>query len=106
LSTVAGAEAAIGRHGSAGVFRPVVVALHDIGATINNLTIFYEICILVRVIVELFLNSHDLRQFFPQDYGFYSLAKNKLLYVSRATETWGPPVRVFAPPEITVIDLT
>jgi uncharacterized protein len=43
--------------------------------------------------------------FFPQDYGFYSLAKNKLLYVSRGTGTWGPPVRVFAPPEITVIDL-
>ncbi|MCK7511256.1 MAG: hypothetical protein MZV70_49150 [Desulfobacterales bacterium] len=30
---------------------------------------------------------------------------NKLLYVSRGTGTWGPPVRVFAPPEITVIDL-
>jgi hypothetical protein len=43
--------------------------------------------------------------FFPQDYGLYSLAKNKLLYVSRGTGTWGPPVRVFAPPEITVIDL-
>jgi uncharacterized protein len=43
--------------------------------------------------------------FFPQDYGFYSVAKNKLLYVSRGTGTWGPPVRVFAPPEITVIDL-
>lgn len=43
--------------------------------------------------------------FFPQDYGFYSLTNNRSLYVSRGIGTWGPPVRVFAPPEITVIDL-
>jgi uncharacterized protein len=43
--------------------------------------------------------------FFPRDYGFYSLDNNRSLYVSRGTGTWGPPVRVFAPPEITVIDL-
>ncbi|HPK53154.1 MAG TPA: metallophosphoesterase [Smithellaceae bacterium] len=42
---------------------------------------------------------------FPQDYGLYPLAENKLLYVSAGTGTWGPPVRIFAPPEITVIDL-
>ncbi len=27
------------------------------------------------------------------------------LYVSRGSGTWGPPVRVFAPPEVTVIDI-
>lgn len=27
------------------------------------------------------------------------------LYVSRGTGTWGPPIRVLAPPEITIIDL-
>jgi hypothetical protein len=27
------------------------------------------------------------------------------LYVSRGTGTWGPPLRVLAPPEVTVIDL-
>jgi uncharacterized protein len=43
--------------------------------------------------------------FFPKDYGYFELGQNKLLYVSRGTGTWGPPVRVFAPPEITVIDL-
>lgn len=43
--------------------------------------------------------------FFPKDYGYYSLGKNKALYVSRGAGTWGPPVRIFAPPEITVIDL-
>ena len=42
---------------------------------------------------------------FPEDYGFYKIAERKALYVSRGTGTWGPPVRVFAPPEITIIDL-
>ncbi len=42
---------------------------------------------------------------FPRNYGLYELGANKRLYVSRGSGTWGPPVRVFAPPEITVIDL-
>ncbi len=46
-----------------------------------------------------------VRIFFPMDYGAYKLEDNRLLYVSRGTGTWGPPVRIFAPPEITVIDL-
>lgn len=46
-----------------------------------------------------------VRFFFPKIYGYYQMAPNKLLYVSRGTGTWGPPVRVFAPPEITVIDI-
>jgi uncharacterized protein len=45
------------------------------------------------------------RLFFPENYGYFELEKNKSLYVSRGAGTWGPPVRVFAPPEITVIDL-
>jgi predicted MPP superfamily phosphohydrolase len=28
-----------------------------------------------------------------------------LLYVSRGSGTWGPPIRFLAPPEVTVIDL-
>jgi uncharacterized protein len=43
--------------------------------------------------------------FFSHNYGYYELRQNKLLYVSGGAGTWGPPVRVFAPPEITVIDL-
>ncbi len=43
--------------------------------------------------------------FFQNNYGYYALEKNKSLYVSRGVGTWGPPVRIFAPPEITVIDL-
>jgi predicted MPP superfamily phosphohydrolase len=45
------------------------------------------------------------RLFFPQNYGYYKLGKNKSVYVSSGAGTWGPPVRFFAPPEITVIDL-
>jgi len=42
---------------------------------------------------------------YPNDYGYFELGGNKLLYVSRGTGTWGPPVRIFAPPEITIIDI-
>ncbi len=45
------------------------------------------------------------RFFFSYNYGYYELGKNRLLYVSRGAGTWGPPVRLFAPPEITVIDI-
>lgn len=45
------------------------------------------------------------RFFFSHNYGYYELGKNRLLYVSRGAGTWGPPVRLFAPPEITVIDI-
>ncbi len=46
-----------------------------------------------------------MKIYFPKIYGLHTLGENKLLYISRGTGTWGPPVRVFAPPEITVIDL-
>ncbi|MBW2637482.1 MAG: metallophosphoesterase [Deltaproteobacteria bacterium] len=42
---------------------------------------------------------------FPFISGYYSLEKSSSLYVSRGSGTWGPPVRFFAPPEITVIRL-
>jgi hypothetical protein len=45
------------------------------------------------------------RLFFSKNYGYYELGKNKSLYVTRGAGTWGPPVRIFAPPEITIIDL-
>jgi uncharacterized protein len=43
--------------------------------------------------------------FFQNNYGYYEFEQNKSIYVSRGVGTWGPPVRIFAPPEITVIDL-
>jgi predicted MPP superfamily phosphohydrolase len=45
------------------------------------------------------------RLLFPRHAGSYPLASGALLHVSRGTGTWGPPVRVFSPPEITVIDI-
>jgi len=46
------------------------------------------------------------RLFFSKNCGYYKLGEYKAIYVSRGAGTWGPPVRLFAPPEITVIDLT
>lgn len=43
--------------------------------------------------------------YFPHLHGLIEILPNKLLYISRGAGTWGPPVRIFAPPEITVIDL-
>ena len=37
--------------------------------------------------------------------GLSQVGPDSWLYVSRGTGTWGPPIRVLAPPEITVIDL-
>jgi len=43
--------------------------------------------------------------FFPYHAGRYDVPGGGILYVSRGTGTWGPPIRLGAPPEITVIDL-
>lgn len=43
--------------------------------------------------------------FFSHTSGMHDLGNGSSLYVSRGTGTWGPPARLFAPPEITVIDL-
>lgn len=37
--------------------------------------------------------------------GLASLTDGSLLYVSRGSGTWGPPIRFLAPPEVTIIDL-
>jgi hypothetical protein len=37
--------------------------------------------------------------------GLNNLLGNSMLYVSRGSGTWGPPIRFLSPPEITVIDL-
>ena len=38
--------------------------------------------------------------------GLTELADGRRLYVSRGAGTWGPPIRLFAPPEITLITIT
>jgi uncharacterized protein len=42
---------------------------------------------------------------FPMIKGLYQLEKGSRLYVGRGTGTWGPPARIFSPPEITLIEL-
>jgi len=38
--------------------------------------------------------------------GLHHLPDGTLLYTSRGTGTWGPPVRILAPPEVTLLTLT
>jgi hypothetical protein len=54
---------------------------------------------------QIFPFSFLTRLFFPRQAGVFHFPEGSLLYVSRGTGTWGPPVRFLAPPEITVIDL-
>lgn len=42
---------------------------------------------------------------YPMQNGPYYLEKGSVLYTSRGSGTWGPPIRVLAPPEVTIIDI-
>lgn len=42
---------------------------------------------------------------YPMQDGLYALAAGQLLYASRGTGTWGPPMRILSPPEITLIEI-
>ncbi|MFH1060381.1 MAG: metallophosphoesterase [Pseudomonadota bacterium] len=42
---------------------------------------------------------------YPMQDGLYDLAQGSRLYTSRGTGTWGPPLRIAAPPVISVIKL-
>ncbi len=46
------------------------------------------------------------RMFYGVHTGLTELADGRRLYVSRGAGTWGPPIRVFSPPEITLITIT
>lgn len=46
-----------------------------------------------------------VRTQFPFMKGFHALAKGSALYVSRGSGTWGAPMRVGSPPEVTLIDI-
>ncbi len=45
------------------------------------------------------------RLVYPHIAGFYEVGERSRLHVNRGTGTWGPPIRVLAPPEITILDL-
>lgn len=42
---------------------------------------------------------------FPMQDGLYPLHEGGHLYTSRGTGTWGPPMRILSPPELTVFDI-
>jgi uncharacterized protein len=42
---------------------------------------------------------------YPMQDGLYDLGKGSMLYTSRGSGTWGPPMRVLSPPEVTIIEL-
>jgi predicted MPP superfamily phosphohydrolase len=46
-----------------------------------------------------------VKRLFKTPYGLFTDGK-ATIYVSRGTGTWGPPMRVLAPPEITLVTLT
>ena len=46
-----------------------------------------------------------VRLVYPLVSGLHALPGGAHLYVSRGTGTWGPPIRIFSPPEITLIEL-
>lgn len=43
--------------------------------------------------------------YYPVLSGLADVSDGSLIYVSRGSGTWGPPIRFLAPPEVTVIDL-
>jgi predicted MPP superfamily phosphohydrolase len=54
---------------------------------------------------QIFPFNYIVKIFYPLDAGLISLSNNALLYVSRGSGTWGPPIRFLAPPEVTIIQL-
>ncbi len=54
---------------------------------------------------QIFPFIYLVRLAYPMVEGLYTLHNGGQLYVSRGTGTWGPPLRVFAPPEITLFEL-
>jgi len=54
---------------------------------------------------QLFPFNLLVRLKFPIPAGTSSLEGGATIHVSRGSGTWGPPMRLFAPPEVTVIDI-
>lgn len=54
---------------------------------------------------QIFPFSIITRLSYIKDSGFLKLPHNSNLFINRGVGTWGPPMRVFSPPEITIIEL-
>ena len=48
---------------------------------------------------------HLVKRRYPMIAGLYDVGKGSQVYVNRGTGTWGPPLRFFSPPEVTIIKL-
>lgn len=46
-----------------------------------------------------------VRRVHPLFSGRYDVGKGSVVYTSRGSGTWGPPIRVLSPPEVTIIEL-
>lgn len=54
---------------------------------------------------QMFPFSLIVKMVFPISAGLLKLPDGAALYVSRGSGTWGPPMRLLSPPEVTIIDL-
>ena len=54
---------------------------------------------------QIFPIAFITRMVYGIDAGLTQLTGGRLLYTSRGAGTWGPPIRIFAPPEITLITI-
>ncbi|HOW55068.1 MAG TPA: metallophosphoesterase [Syntrophorhabdaceae bacterium] len=54
---------------------------------------------------QIFPFTYLTRIAFPMYAGLHKLDAGPLLYVSRGSGTWGPPIRFLSPPEVTVIEI-
>jgi len=54
---------------------------------------------------QIFPFNYLVRHEYPLMKGYHKLGKSSAIYINRGTGTWGPPMRILSPPEITVIEL-
>lgn len=54
---------------------------------------------------QMFPFRYIVALFYPYVAGFYPLEMQSILYTSRGTGTWGPPMRLLSPPHVTIIDI-
>ena len=54
---------------------------------------------------QIFPFNFITRLFYPAKLGLSEVGQDTWFYHSRGTGTWGPPIRVLAPPEVTVIEI-
>lgn len=54
---------------------------------------------------QIFPFEWPVRWIYPLGHGLRRVGPDRHIYISRGTGTWGPPIRLLASPEITIIDL-